>query len=135
MTEYAKLQPLTQPTRNDLGATFQRLWELASDCGEKAVLQFQILDGKRQLFWSVRLGEPNAAHAVQPHRADKPHFEVITRAETWWEVSAGTLSPLEAFLRGRMRWRGDLDLAERLLRHLAGSGGTFDICKGGRHHA
>jgi len=38
--------------------------------------------------------------------------EIITRAETWWEIAEARLSPLEAFVTGRLRVRGNLERAK-----------------------
>jgi putative sterol carrier protein len=45
---------------------------------------------------------------------ERPDVEIITRAETWWEIADGRLSPLEAFVKGRLRVRGKIELAKRI---------------------
>jgi putative sterol carrier protein len=40
--------------------------------------------------------------------------EIITEAETWWEIAERRLSPLEAFVTGRLRVRGNIERAKRV---------------------
>ena len=62
--------------------------------------------------------------------ADKPDLELIMAPETWWEVASGRLAPHEAFSSGRMRVRGDTDLAQDVLKHAAASPGPTHLCRG-----
>ncbi|HEX2294102.1 MAG TPA: SCP2 sterol-binding domain-containing protein, partial [Actinomycetota bacterium] len=48
----------------------------------------------------------------------RPDVEVIVSAETWNEIAAGAISPLEAFGRGLMRVRGDVNVAWKVARKL-----------------
>jgi putative sterol carrier protein len=52
---------------------------------------------------------------VVPESSD---LELILDASTWSEISSGELSLLEAFAHGRMRVRGDVDDARRLVQQL-----------------
>jgi putative sterol carrier protein len=52
---------------------------------------------------------------VVPESSD---LELILDASTWGEIASGELSLLEAFAHGRMRVRGDIDDARRLVEQL-----------------
>jgi putative sterol carrier protein len=62
--------------------------------------------------------------------AGKPDLEVVLQEGTWWEIVEGRLSPPDAFRRGRMRIRGDVNLGSRLYKSLAADDGSTDICWG-----
>jgi putative sterol carrier protein len=48
----------------------------------------------------------------------KPDLELITTTQVWSETASGKLSPLEAFGRGNVRIRGDIELARVLARRV-----------------
>jgi putative sterol carrier protein len=121
MNSYFRLRSLTGPTERDLGTTFQRMAELLEGSDERARLQFRILNGGRQLGWCLELA-PQACQ-VRAEIIDHPDFEIITKAETWWQIAGGLLSPLRAFTQGKMRVRGNIELGKRLLQQLASSEG------------
>jgi Putative sterol carrier protein len=122
MNSYFTLRSLMGPTEKDLGTTFQRMAELLEGSDEPARVQFRILNGEKQLCWCLELG-PKACH-VRAKSIDHPDFEMITNAETWWQIAEGSLSPLRAFTQGKMRVRGNIELGKRILKRLALSEGT-----------
>jgi hypothetical protein len=50
------------------------------------------------------------------------------QAETYRHLAAGSYSPVQAYLDGRMHLRGNVGLGKRMLVHLAGSGTDFEGC-------
>ena len=52
----------------------------------------------------------------------------MTRSETWQEIACGKLSPIEAFVSGKLRVRGDTELGKRLVKELTEDDGVVDIC-------
>jgi putative sterol carrier protein len=121
MNSYFTLRSLTGPTERDLGSTFQRMAELLGGSDERARIQFRILNGARQLCWCLELAQQVCQ--VRTEIIDHPDFEIITKAETWWQIAGGSLSPLRAFTQGKMRVRGNIELGKRLLQRLASSEG------------
>ena len=122
MDSYVRLQKLTQPMRPELATTFQRVAEILSKTrnGRPLQLQFSILDkdSEEPTPWSVVISKEGGTVAQQA--AERPDVEIITGAETWWEIAEGRLSPLEAFISGRLRVRGNIERAKRVfLRDLA----------------
>jgi len=77
-------------------------------------LQFSILEVEidESMVWSVVVDEDGGRAASGP--SGQADVEVITQAETWWAMAEGRLSPLDAFLSGRMRVRGNIELAKRI---------------------
>jgi putative sterol carrier protein len=45
--------------------------------------------------------------------ADERNLEVVVSEETWVEMANGDLSPVDAYLAGRMEVTGDLEFAKR----------------------
>jgi putative sterol carrier protein len=116
MDSYVRLQKLTEPIRAELATTFQRVAEILSKTrnGRPLQLQFSILerDSEEPTPWSVAITKQGGK--VTQQAADKPDVEIITEAETWWEIAERRLSPLEAFVTGRLRVRGNIERAKRV---------------------
>lgn len=124
MNSYVTLRKLTEPTEKEreptdreLDATFQRMAELLEGADEEVRVQFQIFSGEKQLLWYLEPVEQ--VYQVRAERVDHPEFEIITKSETWWQIAQGSLSPLRAFIQGKMRVRGNIELGKRLLKQLA----------------
>jgi len=116
MYSYAKLQRLTEATRPELAMTFHRVAEILTKTrkGKPLDLNFLILDDDtgEPIPWSVAIGKDGGT--ATEGRSERPDVEIITRAETWWQIADGRLSPLEAFVMGKLRVRGNLERAKRV---------------------
>lgn len=116
MNSYVRLQKLTEPTRPELATTFHRVADILTKARNRKPLQlqFSIFDGDTEepTSWSVAIGKDGGKAAQGP--SERPDVEIITRAETWWEIAEGRLSPLEAFVNGRLRVRGNLERAKHV---------------------
>jgi hypothetical protein len=123
--DYAKLERLVEPGEKDLDKAFTRLSEMLQSSGELAEVQFDVVQGRSRRQWTISL-EPKAA-SVSAKAARRPDFRAITTGDTARQILEGELSPLDAFLSGRLRIRGDTELAKRLLKRVVGRGET-DIC-------
>ncbi len=123
--QFAKLKNLVEPGEKDLGKAFTRLSETLRSSGELAEVQFDIVRGRTTHRWTVSL-EPKAAAAAE-RASRRPDLRLLLRQETWQRIAEGELSPLDAFLSGELRIRGDTELAKRLLKRAGGAGET-DIC-------
>jgi putative sterol carrier protein len=123
--QYARLKDLTG-SGTELQATFQTMASLLESADFNASVTFRIREDQtfRSFTVSVADGTGKAAAEADPN-AD---LEVITSAETWSEVASGSLSPLDAFVGGRLRMRGDLPVGVSMLTHLAGTSGRVQIC-------
>lgn len=126
MRSYVKLRNVVESYEHDLGETFQRIAELLKSTDEHALLQIRILSGEKHLYWCLELNENGCKVRAEKH--DHSDFEVVMRAETWWQIAEGSLSPLEAFIQNKMKIGGDVELGKRILRRLAASEGSVDIC-------
>lgn len=116
MDSYTRLQKLTEPTRPELATTFHRVAEILAKApkARPLQLQFSILDDDTEepTAWTVAIDKDEGKAAQGPSK--QADVEIITRAETWWEIAEGRLSPLEAFVTGHLRVRGNIELAKRV---------------------
>jgi putative sterol carrier protein len=125
--EFARFKDLTDGGRADLAATFRNMASLLEDAGFDVVIEFHVRGAGRgfQTF-SLRVADSTSSSAAQP--ADDAHIGLVTTEETWNEIAAGRLSPLDAFGDGKLRLSGDTRLGSRVLKHLAGTPGRVEIC-------
>ena len=107
--------------RDDLQGTFERLGELIDKSGKQTTVNFKVRDETGVHTWSLKTG-PNGSTVV---REDMPlsDFEISVSAETWFQLANGEISPLEAFVQGKMRVRGNVNIARRIIRLLQPSTG------------
>jgi hypothetical protein len=132
--KFAVLKDLTAPGPRDLARTVERLGELLAPSRLRANLQLRLVHdtaGKETACVRLTLDLGTATTSSEP--MDDPDLELITTPDTWWEIATGKLAPHDAFLGGRMRVRGDTDLAQDMLREVAASpAGRTHLCGGGR---
>jgi hypothetical protein len=126
---FAVMKDLTSGGRTGTQDTFHRLGELLATSKLHGTLRLRIPGGgaAKEAVFSVRIGGGKTPPST---RVAKPSVELITTAETWAEMAGARLSPLEAFLRGQMRVRGDVELAQNMMKHVAGSEGRTHLCGG-----
>jgi hypothetical protein len=76
-------------------------------------LRLRLLGGRKRNTYAIELlgGEGRMSQS----EADEFDFEVVCTEETWAEIANGDLSPIDAYLAGRMELTGDLDFAKRQL--------------------
>lgn len=127
MTEYVTIRSLTQHSENDIDQSFERLVEQLNNTGESALIQFRVLSEGKRAFKGLKLTKQGCRMSNQEY--DKPNLEVIMSSDTWMKIASGSYSPLEAFIQGKMRIRGDEALGKRILQRLASSDGKIDICE------
>ncbi len=123
--QYAKLKRLVDPAETDLDEAFTRLSEMLQSSREVAEAQFDIVQGRTRKQWTLSLEAKGAS--VSSKAARRPDLRVMVTGDVARRILEGELSPIDAFLSGNLRIRGDTDLAKRLLKRVAGRGET-DIC-------
>ncbi len=125
MKKYATVRPLVPRNSTDVRKGFRKLVaELKGFEGEGRI-QFRIL-GRKSEHWVLELY--GGRSAFRRATVKNPDFELLTRKETWNAIASGRLSPADAFLQGKMRVRGNVELGQRLFERLAGSVGDLKIC-------
>jgi putative sterol carrier protein len=127
--DFAKFKKLAKRGQHELKPPFDRLAKLLKSSGEVAEVQFDIIDGRTTHAWSFSLEQKTAtaSNKAVPH----PDVRLIVSRRTWQEIAEGNMSPLGAFLSGKLRIRGDIELARRLYKRVALRGPTDLSLKGG----
>jgi hypothetical protein len=102
--------------RQDSDAAFARLGELLGAVQEPLTVHFRVTDEGTGRSWLLDSG-PDGCRVTNdaPRQSD---VEVILDSETWNLIASGAMSPLEAFGRGRLRIRGDINLARRFVQQV-----------------
>jgi putative sterol carrier protein len=96
--------------------SFQELAKLLGAARKPANIQFTLSEGSAVRHWSVSRTASGSTVSEREHKS--PTLEILTSTQTWTEIASGKLTPLEAFVRGRLRVRGDIALARLLVRQL-----------------
>jgi putative sterol carrier protein len=128
MTTYARIRPIIDQRRENRDQAFLRLAELLRGTGKVATLRCTILSDTAREHWTLDLHGDECRLLKDVRTA--PNLELICKEATFWEIADGKLSPIEAFLQGRLRILGDTKLATHLLRHLADGDGATSIFGG-----
>ena len=102
--------------RLDSDAAFARLGELLGAVQEPLTMHFRITDEGTGRSWLLDGGPEGCRVTNDPAR--QSDVEVILNAEAWNLIASGAMSPLEAFGRGRLRIRGDINLAHRFVQQV-----------------
>ena len=113
----ASFHPLADRGNRDLQASLERLAGSLSGLKPSAEVEIVIATEDERNYWVVDI-EPRASQ-LRTGRSNDPDLEIVLQEATWWEIAEGDLSPLEAFTRGSIFVRGDLDVARRLCQQLA----------------
>ncbi len=126
--EHAVFRPLIKPKSRALKTSMTRLASELQGTSERGILQFRVLDGATRHVWCLRLKDKTVA---QPGPTEEtPDLEIVLRQDTWQEIACGQLSPVDAYLGGRLRVRGDYEMAKRLLRSVSVSpDASVDPCE------
>ncbi len=125
MKKFATLRPLIDVKTKSLHRGFAKMSQSLRKSKERGRIQFRIM-GKKPEHWVLDLYQGRCT--LSRTKIEGADFEILTQRETWRAVASGKLSPAEAFLRGKMRVRGDVDLGKRVLEQLAAPGGDLEIC-------
>lgn len=127
---FAAMQDLTQGQKDTAG-TFKRLGELLATSRLHGTLQVWLVpeDPAQESCFHVTFAPGKSS--VGMTAANQPTVELITKPETWAQIAAGRLAPIDAFMDGLMRLRGDVTLAQKIMKHVAGSPGRTHFCLGG----
>lgn len=126
---YTKLRNLTEGIKVDVKEPeiiFKRIADLLENTGERGRIQFNIRIGEERQYWCLELDEKTCS--VNKKKFEKPELEISTQAKTWLKVAEGTISPIEAIAKGKLSFRGDLELGLRLFKLLPSTKGKIAPC-------
>ena len=99
-----------------IGESFKQIATALSKSKRTGAIQFTIDEGGKTRHWCVAMS-PSGSEAIET-AVERPDLELITDAATWADIAAGRVAPLEAFGAGKVRVRGDIELAQLLARRV-----------------
>lgn len=134
MTTYAVLKKLMDRPSNvsglalkDLEPSIQALGETLAKGRSVRVGRagVSIYEGEQASHYCLDLIEGECRISKQP--PEDARFSISVAKETWAEIASGEISPMDAFLMGRMAISGDISFARRLYATLAAKPGRTDV--------
>jgi putative sterol carrier protein len=115
LSEFAKPFPnMLGEKETAIGESFKRIAKALAKSKRTGVIQFTISYGRKTRQWCVATS-PTGCEATET-ATERPDVEIITDANSWTDIATGKVAPLEAFGLGKVRVRGDLELARVLAR-------------------
>ena len=108
--------PITISTGGSIEETIARVAATVRWTRPSAVVRFTILQPAPARSWALDLSRDGCC--IGESRDELPDLEILTTADVLQKIFAGELAPLHAFGEGRMRVRGNLELARALVRKL-----------------
>jgi hypothetical protein len=122
---FAKVKPLIAAGEGDIDKAFAALSTKLRASGEAAEVQFDVAEARKSQRWCLSL-EPKSS-SLSAGASRRPDLHLIARREIWQRIAEGELSPVEAYVGGQFRVRGDVELAKRILKRVGGRG-EVDPC-------
>ncbi len=125
MQKFAKVKPLfINPAKvkgvsnTHIKQSVDSLAQMLKKGKEKGRFQIRLLGKGRTAAYCLDMdsGECNVTTKSMPDS----DLEIITNKEDWLEMAKGKLSPVDAFVSGRMELHGDLELGKKLLARVSG---------------
>lgn len=120
MAKFPKLRPVMAKAKSaktvsvkDLGNSLKTFGRALEKGNIKGRIQLRSLDGGRVSNFCLEVDRGKSRLLSRPVKY--PDVEIIAKKEVLVEIFNGTISPVDAFLGGRMEFGGDLGLAKRIL--------------------
>lgn len=126
--EYPKLRNLTVREGESAKEIIERNLGELKGLNEKAIVQFRITDlpgAKTPEMYTIAL--TSAGAYLRPQTTAKPNLVVIVSSDTFVRIANGTYSPFQAYLDGKLRPVGDVELGRRIIGPLTPSGTSSGV--------
>jgi putative sterol carrier protein len=115
MSEYVRLRRLADG-KSGVKASLEGMVSSLGATKEKGKIQLSLVSGDDRKHWSIDLSGKEGRIAQAASKS--PELEVVMSEETWLQIASGEVPPHEAYGRGMISVRGDLELGRRLFAHL-----------------
>lgn len=125
---YVKIRKLTVNRGEPVEDIIQRAAEHLSTLSEKAVIQIRVIGGDTgaKVVHSVHLTPAGAF--LHADNTQAPSLVVITTVDMFHRMAEGSYSPVQAYLDGKLKLQGNVELGKRMILHLAESGSQVNVC-------
>jgi SCP-2 sterol transfer family len=121
-----RLTPLSGADES-IPQTVQKGMEKLAGLGRKAIFELRVTGSPQhpeepeETVMTIQL-TPAGANLL-PQEVEKPTLSAAMTTEVFVDITRGAYSPVQAFRESKLTLRGSLDLAEAILRRLAGPAG------------
>jgi hypothetical protein len=117
---YPTLRPLTEASESSVEAILATVSDRLRGFAENTTVELRVLSngdaGGTRTVHTLRLtGDDASVHAGT---AIKPALVAITTLDAFRHMADGTYAPVQAFLDGKLRLGGNVDLGRRIIDHL-----------------
>jgi putative sterol carrier protein len=109
----------------DISDSMQAAAKLLGRGRDVGRLHVSVVGGRRNGQFTFDVLNGNCT--VTESAAESPDLEVVVREDALVEIANGTLSPVDAYLSGRMEIAGDLEFGKRQYAKLLGRGSLGDL--------
>jgi putative sterol carrier protein len=132
MSDYPRLKRLfaakmtvEEVSPADVSTSMESAAQLLKRGNDVGALELRLLGGKadRSFTFSVLPGDCR----VKETGTESPSLRVVLTDATWAEIASGDLSPVDAYLSGRLEVAGDLGFAKRQYAKLMSRGDVSDL--------
>jgi hypothetical protein len=120
-TQSAKLRKLVASDDEPIEDIVMRAARELGGLRERAIIELRLLDDEdldSVTRFTVQLSHAGAS--LLPRNVEGPTFLAITTVKTFREMANGSYSPFSARLDGKLNIRGNVEIGQKILRHLAG---------------
>ena len=128
MPQFAKLEPLVKgavkaPKDLNLEEATKNLAKRIEQARATGSFEVHIIEEKEPIRVDLSGGKAAASKGT----STKADFAVKGSRETMAQIASGELSPVDAYLNGRLEVHGDLEFGKRLFAKLAAKGGELEL--------
>ena len=132
MTEYPKVRRVLgrdigagEARSKDISDSMKAAAKLLGRGRDTGRLQVDVVGGRRkgQFTFEMRDGDCQVTESA----AESPSLAVVVREDALVEIANGTLSPVDAYLTGRMEITGDIEFGKRQYAKLIGRATADDL--------
>ena len=117
LTEFNQAFPnLLKGRSKTIDESFKRIAKALEKSRRTGAIQFTIRDARKTRCWCLTM-TPEGCHEAESE-TESPDLEILTDSYTWTSIAQGEVSLLEAFGQGKLRVRGDLELARHFARRM-----------------
>jgi hypothetical protein len=116
---FAPLRALLKSDDTDLTRSREKLSAELAGFDTPVRLQVQVLEGPSTHDWELECGRGRSTGSRRSAKKAVADVRVVVRHDTWLQIAHGKLNPFDAFISGKLRVGGDVELAKRLVQHLS----------------